>query len=430
MQFRRNKGKSKTIQQFKLRMGGGADEDDLYAWSTSAFAGRHGNTSTHCAERLALFFEDPPSLAIATEASSHPTGVLALEFQPWYWAGGGLGNIAECPIQTCIAGAGIKRDSLTFASLCIVPECTARDLGAEDFVDIVGNASVHADDVALGKEYTTLVKRIAEVNRFLGTGWICGDFVVPWNPWPLGFVFIALVSCFAMGLIVAWFRRCVRRSRFTESPPPDDSTIDPEKMRLLSCSDEENNDEDVDSAKSQMRIETDKLAWRAFDVCENTNELFAEKNRKTAILDGLRVGSICWIIVGHVMAITGSVAGYANPRELVPPSGYLASIAGQLVLSSRFAVDTFLIISGFLTFHALNRRLPLGNRAENVLCRYLIALPKLFLARAARVLPLYLVALLFYTQVAPHVGGGPFWYQWIGKCFALLIFLFLGICCG
>ena len=389
--------------------------DNLYEWSTSAGAASTGNTSSHCAHHLSLFFEDPPSLAIATEASSHPSGILALEFQPWSWAGGGLGNIAECPIQTCIAGAGIRRDSLTFASLCIVPQCTAHDLVASDFLDKLEMASYSAQDATLGMEYTATVKRITEINKFLGTGWICGDFVVPWTLWPFGYIFIIFVSLFVLAcLFVSFFRPSVRV--LPTQDPRNDAEAGDEAETLIRSEDENIQDQYPTPAPGRTNdilVESDGSMWGSFDVFENIKELTVERSRSTLILDGLRVGSICWIILGHVMAITASVAGFSNPKEVFPPSGYLSSVPGQLILSSRFAVDTFLIISGFLTFHVLNRKLPRRNNSESVLFRYLSALPKLVLARIVRILPLYIAALLFYTQIAPHIGSGPFWYQWV-----------------
>jgi len=417
----------------------------LYAWSTSGESSEvlSNATSTLCSTHLSLFFQDKVALSIATEASSHPTGLTALYYQPWSWAGGGLGNIAECPIQNCIAGAGIRRDSLTFASLCVVPQCTAHDLAADDFLEVVQRGNIGAADPILGREYTHIVERIAELNDFLGTGWICGDFVVPWTMWPFGYLFFVLAGLLLVGAAFGSFfyhssssmstahATTITRIGRSEEPKARDreSGLEDSRPFLSEVLNEEQNDtfscQDEKQPESPLvphRVDTalkNSNDWgtpffRAFDFFANYEDLTLQKSKDTVILDGLRVGSLCWIIVGHLIAITGSVAGFSNPKEVYPPSGFLADLPGQLVISSRFAVDTFLIISGFLTFLVLNRKLKRQNHDQRrALHRWISSLPGLLLARVVRILPLYGMCLLFYTQVAPHLGGGPFWYEWL-----------------
>jgi peptidoglycan/LPS O-acetylase OafA/YrhL len=64
-------------------------------------------------------------------------------------------------------------------------------------------------------------------------------------------------------------------------------------------------------------------------------------------LDGLRAISILWIILGHTLTVSTSI-GLLNPAAVLPPEGFLRHTSAQLLLSSRFAVDTFFFISGFL----------------------------------------------------------------------------------
>ena len=42
----------------------------------------------------------------------------------------------------------------------------------------------------------------------------------------------------------------------------------------------------------------------------------------------------------------------------------------------------------------------------------MINIPGLVLHRLFRILPLYIMTLGFWTQIAPQLGSGPFWYQW------------------
>jgi hypothetical protein len=127
-------------------------------------------TSTRCSRALSDFFLAPVDLSIATESSSHPSGLLSLYGQPYVYAGGGLGNMYECTLQICLAG-GTGRDSLTFASVCVPDKCTALDLAADDFVEKLHLASEASADPKLAYEYNVLHERIAELNKFLGTGW-------------------------------------------------------------------------------------------------------------------------------------------------------------------------------------------------------------------------------------------------------------------
>lgn len=74
------------------------------------------------------------------------------------------------------------------------------------------------------------------------------------------------------------------------------------------------------------------------------------------VLDGLRAISILWIILGHTLTVSTSI-GLLNPAAVLPPNGFLKSASAQLLLSSRFAVDTFFFISGFLVVLSLLKRL-------------------------------------------------------------------------
>ena len=332
----------------------------------------------------------------------------------------------------------------------------------------------------------TLLARIATLNKFLGTGWTCGTFVVPFPAWPLGIPYVAL-SLLLLVLAGVGSNRC-KRSRqpqpkrkqerteqqrnetfVVEPPSPEDTTTtiattdsEEETLALLSSSSpgqhgnylsvsppipqrEEDHHHCHSTSREELPSSPPHPFWSAFDVSQHLHQLMAapssqqQQHRATACLDGLRVGSMVWIMLGHVMAIqSSSGAGYANPANFLPPTGLTTTVPGQLLFSSRLAVDTFLSISGFLVVHVLYRKLPLeeessppsavssptaatagaattrnGSLRHTVLHRYLSHLPSLLLARVVRILPLYAMCLGFYTQIAPQLGGGPFWHQWI-----------------
>ena len=431
-------------------------------------------------------------LSMIVESCSHPSGLNALYAQPYMYAGPGLGNMDICPLQTCIAGNSHlpQTNSIPFASICTVPECTAYDLGSEDFVaamarqyDAAIQTTTPAETIDLGREYVLLLSRTAEINQFLKTGWTCGDFIVPFDRFPFGLPYVMLCGIFVVlscvGTTIPCICRSHRRQRrqmaaaatttttattitsmVPQHPPPTEHQ-DQESCALLllqihpsatttttntnghlhhdngnttttttkapfwangwSMTEYHNSDH-----RNSSNINTDDSIWSAFHVGQHLRKLtqpLSPSTERTACIDGLRVGSILWIILGHVLAIqSSSGAGYSNPSNFLPPTGLTTTFIGQLLFSSRLAVDTFLTISGYLVVHGLGR-LPQNHSPSvlavpsswwrNVVVRYGTSIPILLLTRIGRILPLYAMSLGFFTQVAPQMGNGPFWHQWI-----------------
>jgi peptidoglycan/LPS O-acetylase OafA/YrhL len=409
-------------------------------------------------------------VSVATESSSHLTGIRSLNIQPWVYAGGGLGNVDECLslntdrtteegplVHVCLAG-GTSRDSLTFASACVVAACSAEDVFADDFPERVATAGFRADSVKptannkkdkndnskfeveyreLLSEYVTLHKRIARIGEYLGTGWVCGEYVVDWQPFP------SLVWCGAMVLCTLFtflgtYRRRRRSQTDGKSNCSNEKAFRSESNEVADrrqCCDlgtEKNNDYlrasspistssnssssslSSSSSKSTTREQDDKSArwfWSAWDARAHLQRLTHQRT-ETACLDGLKVGSILWVIGAHIMAIQSSTgAGYLNPKDFFPPSGITTTFFGQLLFSSRYAVDTFLCVSGYLAAYVLQRKLKNTN-GKTSRCLGILKIVATIVFRVIRILPLYMCCLGFWMYLAPHMGSGPFWYQW------------------
>jgi peptidoglycan/LPS O-acetylase OafA/YrhL len=429
-------------------------------------------TSKHCYDGLVQFFaaarrhpngDGGKMLSLATEASSHPSGLLAVYAQPWIYAGPGLGNMDECPLQVCLAG-GTGRDSLTFASVCVIPNCEASDLVAHDFVERLETAAATAQPgeassttQSLVQEYIRLHDQIAEVGQFLGTGWVCGDYKVDWQLVPSILWGSFLLLCM---LLSVWGTfgppsRKRRRTRFedddkesrlthTESTANTiiqhngmhipDTPLDTEMHSLLWHSQQHqystldgsstptlvnghHKQEDITSHNgllssklSHRTLSTLTPFWSAWNMTAHLHRLIQHRP-ETACLDGLKVGSILWIVSAHVMAIQSSTAaGYLNPVDFLPPHGITTTLLGQLLFSSRYAVDTFLCISGYLAVYVLKRKFQ-WDRTTKMTTKW-ITLVGVLLMRLLRILPLYMFCLGFWMYIAPHLGSGPFWYQW------------------
>ena len=398
-------------------------------------------------------------ISVATESSSHITGIRSLNVQPWVYAGGGLGNVDECLslntdrsteegplVHVCLAG-GTSRDSLTFASACVVTACSAEDVFADDFPERVATAGFKADSINpknktdandnskfeveyrdLLSEYVTLHKRIARVGEYLGTGWVCGEYVVDWEPFP------SLVWCGAMVLCTLFTFLGTYRRRRRRSQTDSKSNRSNGKSFLLESNEvddrcglgtEKNKDyqrapSPISTSSSSSTNTTtttdqdDNMAqwfWSAWDARAHLQRL-THQRAETACLDGLKVGSILWVIGAHIMAIQSSTgAGYLNPKDFFPPDGITTTFFGQLLFSSRYAVDTFLCVSGYLAAYVLQRKLKNTN-GKTSRCLEILKIVAAIFFRVLRILPLYLCCLGFWMYLAPHMGSGPFWYQW------------------
>ncbi|CAM9306129.1 unnamed protein product [Chrysoparadoxa australica] len=154
----------------------------------------------------------------------------------------------------------------------------------------------------------------------------------------------------------------------------------------------------------------------AFSVPRNLRRLFHIGPRnELGVFDGLKVISMLWVVLGHILAVQASV-GYLDPEVTMPPTGIISKPEGQLFFSARFAVDTFFYLSGFLVVYVMLKRFD-TNRQQ--MQRWPQWLPYFYLHRWLRIFPMYMFCMLFWWKVAPYMGEGPFWYRWeyfIGLC--------------
>jgi len=147
----------------------------------------------------------------------------------------------------------------------------------------------------------------------------------------------------------------------------------------------------------------------AFSARRNLNRLFntRRRNKEFRCLDGLRAMSMGWVILGHELAFEASI-GYINPFAILPPTGALKGWLAQILFSSRYAVDTFFFISGFLVFHSVMQRLTKGTE---ITARWVLGYAA---HRWIRLTPTYMFCILLWWKIAPLLGSGPMWFHWRG----------------
>ena len=83
------------------------------------------------------------------------------------------------------------------------------------------------------------------------------------------------------------------------------------------------------------------LLVRAFDLAENAQKLALPDASSTACLNGVRVLSMVWIVLGHSFLMAGATAGYSNVEDIMDPGyGAKTGFFFAFVVSAQCGVDT------------------------------------------------------------------------------------------
>merc|ERR1719329_1564349 len=124
--------------------------------------------------------------------------------------------------------------------------------------------------------------------------------------------------------------------------------------------------------------------------------------KPTDSLNGLRVLSMAWIILGHTFIMPQGISGYRNQEDiaLTPLNSHAAETNPlfQIIITSQISVDTFFFLSAFLLSYLTLKELRNGkvNVCAATILRYVRLTPSLAL-----------VMLVFY-KIWIFFGYGPF----------------------
>lgn len=126
--------------------------------------------------------------------------------------------------------------------------------------------------------------------------------------------------------------------------------------------------------------------------------------KPTDSLNGLRVISMLWIILGHSYLMPQGISGYAN-AEVIVENPLNPDVAGRNVLfgfvvSAQSAVDTFFFLSGFLLSYLTLKELRARSGKLDVMAAVLL--------RYIRLTPSLALAMIVYYKIWPFLGYGPF----------------------
>jgi peptidoglycan/LPS O-acetylase OafA/YrhL len=131
----------------------------------------------------------------------------------------------------------------------------------------------------------------------------------------------------------------------------------------------------------------------------NTKKLFTinVSNEQFKCLDGIRVLSLAWVILGHTYAF---VVSFSDNLFIVP--SYIQRFSFLVISNGFFSVDTFFLLSGLLTCYTFLR---IAERHDNKISIGFMA--KYYIHRLWRCTPSYYIAMSISIYLSAYFGSGP-----------------------
>jgi len=147
-----------------------------------------------------------------------------------------------------------------------------------------------------------------------------------------------------------------------------------------------------------LRISS-RRAIQFFDAKYNSSRLVAAIPGDFNAFNGIRVLSMCWVIIGHGFLL------YLLPVYNPTAEGrVLQSFPFAYLRGAEFAVDTFFFLSGFLATWGIANQLSQRQLTTKTFLMLLVG-------RYLRLTPTYLVVIMLYWKVLPALATGPFWHD-------------------
>ncbi|XP_028514764.1 nose resistant to fluoxetine protein 6 isoform X2 [Exaiptasia diaphana] len=149
--------------------------------------------------------------------------------------------------------------------------------------------------------------------------------------------------------------------------------------------------------------------FKCFSIIANTKKIMDTKTAPGAItsINGMRVLSISWVVLGHAYLIFVDLFVANNFRTT---SKIIHRFSFQAIENATLSVDSFFFLSGLLVSYIGLRRMKKNNGR--------LPLLQFYLHRYLRLTPTYMFCILFFTSLFKHVGEGPLWdiTQLTNKC--------------
>ncbi|XP_071495950.1 nose resistant to fluoxetine protein 6-like [Diadema antillarum] len=139
-----------------------------------------------------------------------------------------------------------------------------------------------------------------------------------------------------------------------------------------------------------------------FAISRNLPKILRTKQGEGSVscLNGIRVISISWVILGHTLIMTVQSGTSENLLTALP--NWMKNFGFQAIASAGFAVDSFFFLSGFLLTLLTLRKMKEKDGK--------IPWAWLYFHRYIRLTPTLGALILVLTFVLPNLGQGPIWF--------------------
>ncbi|CAF1328805.1 unnamed protein product [Rotaria sordida] len=150
----------------------------------------------------------------------------------------------------------------------------------------------------------------------------------------------------------------------------------------------------------QTLLESTYIAFIAeFSAIHTLRRIFTMRKKNDSnsfdCLNGLRVLSLFWVIFGHTITF---ILIYTS--NIIDGFAWSHSMTFQLIISAMFSVDTFFVLSGFLTAILFVREVAKKKLSFRLFILY-------YIHRYIRLTPTFLLVMLVSINLSPYFGRGP-----------------------
>eukprot|EP00057_Strongylocentrotus_purpuratus_P034139 XP_794070.3 PREDICTED: nose resistant to fluoxetine protein 6 [Strongylocentrotus purpuratus] len=264
------------------------------------------------------------------------------------------------------------------------------------------------------QDLLTLVEAPFNITAVNASSVVCAqDPPAPYNS--IGFIVtMAIIGLLASLMLLGAFLDTTLRSVNYKAPPSThklviNRTSDPypyQRVRSPSGGDDRGAVEEEDQgARDLEEVPTAcTRAWQQFLLCfavnRNLTKLLSSKTSEGGIgcLNGIRVISMTWVILGHVPLFILMAGVVGNPSVALD---FIGRFGFQAVANAFFSVDSFFFLSGLLVaYMALGKMAKTGGK-----------LPWFwfYFHRYWRLTPALGMTMLIWLHLKPYLGSGPIW---------------------